>query len=243
MIDPDIILLINHIAKVIRDEGYMIGNAFKNEFRLINTDCFSVDISKFYLGWKIDISVCNNVLATKVERSLKKLTFEQAIELNIRVGDNTTISPLTLNLPRSSSMLTITTNLSDYQKELQDRNGAIFGVCLVQDKNIALSPGACEFMGVDKYELLNRDLRFYWLKKDIEYNPTIVSTKQRPKTLKEFIKTLKQQSYLENHSYPGWKNDIWGTWTANIKVREIAPFHFVREHEALEFIPASWYII
>lgn len=239
MIDTDIVLLIDRVTRVIREEGYLIGDAFKNDFRSINTDCFRIGVSKSYLGWSIHISVCNNILATKIEQSLKKLTFEQAIELNIRVGDNTSISPLTLKLPRSSSMFTIITNLSDYQKELQDKNGAIFGVCLVQDKNIALSPGACELMGTDESELLSRDLRLYWLKKDIEYNPTIVSTKQRPKALKEFIKTLKQQSHLDNHSYPGWKNDIWGTWTANIKVREIAPFHFVREHEALEFVPAS----
>ncbi|MEA5467996.1 hypothetical protein [Spirulina sp. 06S082] len=237
MFDPDIFALTNHISSVVREQGYLVGMTS----RTLNTDCFNLKIARSPLNWIVDLTVCNDVLAGFIWHSLKNLTFSQAIELNIKVGSKIIIPSLQLKLskPRTPMPKTILTNLFDYQKELQDKKGAIFGVCLVQDKNLAVSPEATKLMGVSECELLSRDLRLYWYKKDIAYNPAIIAKSERPKALKEFIQTLKQQSVLDNHSYQGWKDDIWGTWTANIKVREIAPFHLVREHEALEFVPAG----
>ncbi len=140
----------------------------------------------------------------------------------------------TLIIPESP----LYSEFADYRKELQDRQGVYFGVSLIEDRNIAVSPDAIVLMGKSEAELLGRDLRRLWQLKD-NASPTEIAINSRPKSLKSFICLLKQQSVLENHRYQGYKNDILGEWIANIRVREILPFHYVREHEALEFIPTS----
>ena len=110
-------------------------------------------------------------------------------------------------------------------EEIHNESRPAFLVSINEHRNLLVNDAACKLMDCDAQTLLSRHLAQFWTLpgqvKPISYTVAL------PPNLQEFIKLLKQQSELINHTFCNWKpagddNDAyWTEWNDDIKYREI----------------------